>query len=98
MNSLKLYDIHSDKGSIFRSGKVRRRYNTAKPKFGTAKGKFVDAWAAQKSWTLDHRCFARAVIKRFANFGGAGGCKRFTRWQCIAGTVSGIEAASNWRT
>jgi len=26
---------------------------------------------AQKSWTLDHRCFARVVIKRCTNFGGA---------------------------
>ena len=49
----------------------------------------------QKSWTLDHRCFAsfaRAVIKRCTNFGGAV-VSVFTSGHGIAGTVSGVEAA-----
>jgi len=35
---------NGEKGSIFRSGKVHRRYNNAKSTFVTARRKFADAW------------------------------------------------------
>jgi len=70
-------------------GKSHRRCNTAKPKFGTARRTFVNAWPTQKSLTLDHRCFDRALIKRYAHFGGY---NRFTSGHGLAGTESGVEA------
>jgi len=52
------------------------------------------AISTQNYWKLDHRCFAsfaRAVIKRCTNFGGAV-VKRFTSGHGIVGTVSGAGA------
>ena len=84
-----------EKGSIFRSGKVHRRYNNAKSKCGTARLTFVDAWSArptQKSWTLDHRCMLCPDYMLHKLWWD--GCKRFTSGHGIAGTVSDVRQRS----
>jgi len=71
------YIASVEKVSIFLSGKVHRRYNKAKWKFGTNVSLDASSWTLgsarpkQKSWMLNHRCFARVVIKRCTHISGA---------------------------